>query len=143
MKSGQVKYDSNPYSQLDEDDVREPEKNRLSLARFLISLSLFSYIAACIFPLEVGSIRRPGFFAIFMGIGLPMAWIPNPLYYIGLVLAYIKGYILAIVFALIACIWSIAIVFSGEFDGPAMFFWCMSMLILVIACFTEISDSKR
>ena len=141
MKSGQVKCDSNPYSQLDEDDVREPEKN--SNACFLVCLSLFSYIAACIFPLEVGSIRRPGFFAIFMGIGLPMAWIPNPLYFIGWVLALVRNYSLAIVFALIACIWSIVIVFSGEFDGPAMIFWCISMLILAIACFKGIIYSKR
>ena len=62
MKSGQVKYDSNPYSQLDEDDVREPEKN--SNARFLVCLSLLSYIVACLLPLEFDGDDSPGFWAL-------------------------------------------------------------------------------
>ena len=141
MKSGQLKCDSNPYSQLDEDDVREPEKN--SNARFLVCLSLLSYIVACLLPLEFDNGASPGFWAIIFGIFVPLAWIPNPLYFIGWVLALVRNYSLAIVFALIACIWSIVIVFSGEFDGPAMIFWCISMLILVIACFKGSIYSKR
>lgn len=141
MKSGQVKYDSNPYPQIDDAEIKESDKSKLPF--ILVCLSLLSYIVACLLPLEFDGDDSPGFLAIIFGIAVPLAWIPNPLYYIGWVLACIKCYILAIAFALLACIWSIFIVFSGEFGGPAMIFWCMSMLILVIACFTGNIYSKR
>ena len=141
MNSDEYVYDSNPYPQIDDAEVKEPDKSRIPF--ILVWLSLLSYIVACMLPLEFEDIDKPGVWAIILGIFVPMAWIPNPLFFIGWVLALVRNYTLAIAFALVACIWSIAVVFSGDFEGPAQIFWVSSKAILLIACFKGIHHQNE
>ena len=141
MNSDEYVYDSNPYPQIDDAEVKEPDKSRTPF--ILVWLSLLSYIVACMLPLEFEDIDKPGVWAIILGIFVPMAWIPNPLFFIGWVLALVRNYTLAIAFALVACIWSIAVVFSGDFEGPAQIFWVSSKAILLIACFKGIHHQNE
>ena len=141
MNSDEFVNDSNPYRQIDDAEVIVRDESKTPF--ILVWLSLLSYIVACMLPLEFEDIDKPGVWAIILGIFVPMAWIPNPLFFIGWVLALVRNYTLAIAFALVACIWSIAVVFSGDFEGPAQIFWVSSNAILLIACFTGIHHQNE
>ena len=140
MNTDEFVNDANPYRQTDDAEVIARDESKIPF--ILIWLSLLSYIAACMLPLKFEDVNDSGIWAIFLGIFAPMAWIPNPLYVIGWVLALARSYALAIAFALVACIWSLAVVFSGDFEGPAQFFWVLSKAILLFACLKGILHSK-
>ena len=138
--SDQNNDDSNPDSSAGEAPVKLTTLN--IPVRFLLVLSLLFYVTACISPLKVDKSNDIGFDALTMGIFVFPMWIPNPLYFIGWTLAVKRRYQLAGTFGLLACIWSIVVVWVDfpndwwvvDVDGSATIFWVLSMTTLVIAC---------
>jgi len=134
VASEQSNNESNPYSTIDDVEVRKTPNNDLAIA--LVFLSLLLYIVACALPLHLDDIDVNGITGLIVGWIVPWAWIPNPLFLIGFVFAIMRRYTIATFLALLACVWSIAVVASGEFGGPAPTYWAISMITLAIASIT-------
>lgn len=141
MASEQSNNESNPYSTIDDVEVRKTPNNDLAIA--LMFLSLLLYIVACALPLHLDDIHVNGITGLIVGWAVLWAWIPNPLFFIGFVFAIMRRYTIATFLALLACVWSIAVVASGEFGGPAPTYWVISMITLAIASITGSVRSKR
>lgn len=134
MASEQSNNESNPYSTIDDVEMRKTPNNDLAIA--LVFLSLLPYIVACALPLHLDDIHVNGITGLIVGWAVLWAWIPNPLFFIGFVFAIMRRYTIATFLALLACVWSIAVVASGEFGGPAPTYWVISMITLAIASIT-------
>ena len=141
MASEQSNNESNPYSTIDDVEMRKTPNNDLAIA--LVFLSLLPYIVACALPLHLDDIHVNGITGLIVGWAVLWAWIPNPLFFIGFVFAIMRRYTIATFLALLACVWSIAVVASGEFGGPAPTYWVISMITLAIASITGSVRSKR
>lgn len=141
MASEQSNNESNPYSTIDDVEVRKTPNNDLASA--LVILSLLTYIVASALPLDLDDIHVNGINGLIVGWIVPWAWIPNPLFFIGFVFAIMRRYTIASFLALLACVWSIAVVASGEFGGAAPTYWVISMITLAIASITGSVRSKQ
>ena len=141
MASEQSNNESNPYSTIDDVEMRKTPNNDLAIA--LVFLSLLPYIVACALPLHLDDIHVNGITGLIVGWAVLWAWIPNPLFFIGFVFAIMRRYTIATFLALLACVWSIAVVASGEFGGPAPTYWVISMITLAIASITGSVRSKQ
>ena len=139
-KIDQNNDDSNPYLPDTEAPVTQTNANVIVIV--LLVISLFSYVSACISPLDTGK-QYPGFAALTFGIFMLPLWIPNPLYLIGWSLAVRGRYKLASSFGMIASILAAVVVWGnfpfkqkwvGTLGGPATIFWVLSMTALVVAC---------
>ena len=141
MASDQDNNESNPYSTIDDVEVKKTPNSELAIA--LLILSLLTYIVACANPIKLDGMKNfTGFDGLWAGWTVPWAWIPNPLFLISFVFALRRSYTIASSFALLASVWSIAVAASGEFGGPAQTYWVISMITLAIASITGSLRSK-